>query len=86
MIILCDPGPGVRERLRACLPGPVTELESPHLLSNDQVVTPARKAEVDVEADVACLLAALQRCLERGASLPWQGVLPIYPTSPVGPV
>lgn len=64
----------------------VTELERPHLLSDDRVVTPACKAEVDVEADVACLLAALQRCLERGESLPWQGVLPIYPTSPVGPV
>jgi len=64
----------------------VTELEPPHLLSEGQIVTPALEAEVDVEADVAALLAVLQQRLERGDHLPWQAVLPIYPTSPVGPV
>ena len=64
----------------------VTELEPPHLLSEGQIVTPALEAEVDVEADVAALLAVLQQRLEPGDHLPWQAVLPIYPTSPVGPV
>ena len=64
----------------------VTELEVPHLLEDGRVVTPARSAELDVEADVACLLTQLQHRLERRDHLPWQGVLPIYPTSPVGPV
>jgi len=64
----------------------VTEIEVPHLLEDGRVVTPARSAELDVEADVACLLTQLQLSLERRDHLPWQGVLPIYPTSPVGPV
>ena len=64
----------------------VTELEIPHLLADDRAVTPARPVELDVESDVVCLLTALQRSLERGEHLPWQGVLPIYPTSPVGQV
>ena len=47
---------------------------------------PAVEAEVDVDVDVAALLGRLQRALQRDESLPWQPVLPIYPTSPVGPV
>ena len=38
------------------------------------------------EADVVSLMAQLQHSLERRDRLPWQEVLPIYPTSPVGPV
>lgn len=64
----------------------VTEIEVPHLLEEGRVVTPARSAELDVEADVVSLMTQLQHSLERRDRLPWQEVLPIYPTSPVGPV
>ena len=64
----------------------VTEIEVPHLLEEGRVVTPALAAELDVEADVVSLMAQLQHSLERRDRLPWQEVLPIYPTSPVGPV
>ena len=61
------------------------ELEAPHLLSEDQQVTPAVQASDDVDADVAQLLRCLQGPCRRPAS-PWSQVLPFYPTSPVGPV
>ena len=64
----------------------VEELQAPRLLEADQQVSPAVEAEVDVDVDVAALLGRLQRSLQRDESLPWQPVLPIYPTSPVGPV
>ena len=64
----------------------VNEIEVPHLLEEGRVVTPARSAELDVEADVVSLMTQLQHSLERRDRLPWQEVLPIYPTSPVGPV
>ena len=64
----------------------VTEIEVPHLLEEGRVVTPALAAELDVEADVVSLMAQLQHSLQRRDRLPWQEVLPIYPTSPVGPV
>ena len=44
------------------------------------------EAHDDVEADVICLLNRLQTALARGQDYPWQSVLPIYPTSPVGVV
>ena len=64
----------------------VLELEAPHLLSEDQQVTPAVQASDDVDADVAQLLRCLQGALQGGQPLPWSQVLPLYPTSPVGPV
>ena len=63
----------------------VLELEAPHLLSEDQQVTPAVQASDDVDADVAQLLRCLQGALQGGQPLPWSQVLPLYPTSPVGP-
>ena len=70
-------------RVRAAV---VEELEAPHLLEADRIVSPAIEAAVDVDADVEALLGRLQQALQRGEPLPWQPVLPIYPTSPVGPV
>ena len=64
----------------------VTELRTPHLLEDGQVVTPSISESPNVEADVACLLTVLQQRLAHGDAMPWQPVLPIYPTSPVGPV
>ena len=64
----------------------IQELEAPHLLDADRIVSPAIEAAVDVDADVEALLGRLRQALQRGELLPWQPVLPIYPTSPVGPV
>ena len=64
----------------------VEERQAPHLLEADQLVSPAVEAVVDVDADVATLLVCLQQAMQRDEPLSWQPVLPIYPTSPVGPV
>lgn len=64
----------------------VIELEAPHLLSDDHQVTPAVQASADVDADVVQLLRCLQRAVQGDQPLPWNPVLPLYPTSPVGPV
>lgn len=45
---------------------------------------PRRPAEVAVAADVAALLAIAHRAHQGGQPAPWQPVLPLYPTSPVG--
>ena len=70
-------------RVRAAV---VEELQAPHLLEANRIVSPATEAAVDVDADVAALLGRLGQALQWGEPLPWQPVLPIYPTSPVGPV
>ena len=67
--------------------GVVEELEHPHLLQPGRSLGPrVLEAEDDVEADVICLLNQLQTAHARGQTSPWQSVLPIYPTSPVGVV
>ena len=69
------------------LEGRVNELEPPHLIEPGRVLAgPALDAQEEVEADVVGLLELLRVAVERGASCPWQTVLPIYPTSPVGTV
>jgi hypothetical protein len=40
-------------------------------------------AQDDVRADVAALLAVATQAHGQNRPAPWQGVLPIYPTSPV---
>ena len=65
---------------------PVEELERPRLLSEDEDPSPALTMELDVASDV---LHLLQRCChweQEATQGPWEPVLPIYPTSPVGPV
>ena len=67
--------------------GAIEELEPPHLLQPGRALGPTvLEADDDVEADVICLLNQLQTALDCGQSCPWQSVLPIYPTSPVGVV
>ena len=64
----------------------VVEIEAPHLLEGEREVAPAFTATEAVEEDVRRLLslcAAAHRC---GRLAPWSTVLPLYPTSPVGPV
>ena len=66
--------------------GSVEELERPRLLREDEDPSPALTMKLDVESDV---LHLLQRCCyweQEATPGPWDPVLPIYPTSPVGPV
>lgn len=65
----------------------VQELETPHLLAVDRDLgTRVLEAQEEVEADVTQLLWRLADAVASGAPCPWQTVLPIYPTSPVGVV
>ena len=64
----------------------VEELESPRLLSECDQPAPAVAMAVDVPADVLELLRFCRQCHDRDLPGPWEPVLPIYPTSPVGPV
>ena len=66
--------------------GSVTELERPHLLKDGQTAVPALPMVDDVEADVSRLLDLSLQAHRRGDPGPWEAVLPIYPTSPVGQV
>ena len=65
---------------------PVEELERPRLLSEDEDPSPALSMELDVASDVQHLLQRCCRWEQEDAPGPWELVLPIYPTSPVGPV
>ncbi len=67
-------------------PVPVEELECPRLLRDDEQPIPALAMVLDVESDVQHLL---ERCVyweQESRPGPWEQVLPIYPTSPVGPI
>ena len=64
----------------------VEELESPRLLSECDQPAPAVAMAVDVPADVLELLRFCRQCHDLDLPGPWEPVLPIYPTSPVGPV
>jgi len=66
--------------------GRIEEIRSPHLLPPGQQVEPVLTAENDVAADVEHLLDLLHQAHRLGTAGPWQSVLPLYPTSPVGPV
>ena len=63
----------------------VRELSAPHLLQPEQEVAPALDASDDAATDVGRLLKLLKTMHAAGEALPWEGVLPLYPTSPVGP-
>jgi tRNA threonylcarbamoyl adenosine modification protein YeaZ len=76
-------------------PGPadgvmeVVELQPPRLYPGTAGLAaihpaPCLPAEVAVEADVAALLAISGRAHRLGQPAPWQPVLPLYPSSPVG--
>ena len=66
--------------------GLVHELSLPTLLPQGASPQPAVEAQLDVAKDVGRLLQLLQRSHRAGVAMPWAGVLPIYPTSPVGQV
>ena len=66
--------------------GRIEEIRAPHLLPPGQRVEPVLAAEEDVAADVERLLALLGQAYSLETAAPWQPVLPLYPTSPVGPV
>ena len=65
-------------------PGGVVELEAPRLFAEagPGPQGPCREAQVQLPDDVAQLLAIAAS--RRGSPAPWQPVLPLYPTSPVG--
>jgi len=82
---LYGPGPGSGGRQG----GPVVELQAPRLHADAAslaAIHPAARqpAEVEVAADVTELLAIAQQAHQGGQPAPWQPVLPLYPTSPVG--
>ena len=64
----------------------VEELETPHLLADDAQPSPALAMAENVEADVSRLLDLCFAAHQQGRSASWDGVLPHYPTSPVGVV
>jgi tRNA threonylcarbamoyl adenosine modification protein YeaZ len=65
---------------------PVQELEPPRLLREDEDPSPALTMELDVASDVQHLLERCCHWEQEATPGPWEPVLPIYPTSPVGPV
>jgi len=65
---------------------PVEELERPRLLREDEDPSPALTMELDVASDVQHLLELCCQWDLEDTPGPWEPVLPIYPTSPVGPV
>ena len=62
------------------------ELEVPRLLDPDEQPSPAVSMTVDVPADVLQLLRCCRFFHDTQRAGPWDPVLPIYPTSPVGTV
>lgn len=66
--------------------GMADELEVPRLLGPDEQPAPAVPMTVDVPADVMQLLRCCCAFHDAQRPGPWEPVLPIYPTSPVGPV
>lgn len=66
--------------------GRVDELQEPHLLPDGPSPSPALTMAENVDADVGRLLDLCLEAYRANASAPWQSVLPIYPTSPVGVV
>ena len=64
----------------------VEELECPRLLKEEEDPSPALIMELDVASDVQHLLKRCCQWEQEDTPGPWEPVLPIYPTSPVGPV
>ena len=61
------------------------ELQPPHLLPEGSLVKPSLLVKDDVERDVARLLDLSCLSDSLNQNMCWSSVLPIYPTSPVGP-
>lgn len=69
-----------------CAETDLRELKVPVLLDDAEQPAPALTMAVDVGCDVLQLLRLCQDRHASDASGPWDAVLPIYPTSPVGAV
>ena len=69
-----------------CAEMDLRELQVPVLLQAAEQPAPEVTMAVDVACDVLQLLRCCQDRHSRHASGPWDPVLPIYPTSPVGSV
>lgn len=76
----------VAGRYRLSSAGSVEELERPRLLREDEDPSPALIMQLDVASDVQHLLERCCQWDQEGTPGPWESVLPLYPTSPVGPV
>lgn len=70
----------------SCAEADLRELQAPKLLDDAEQPAPALTMGVDVGSDVLQLLRFCQERHAAQASGPWNSVLPIYPTSPVGSV
>ena len=66
--------------------GRVDEVQEPHLLADGQDSFPALTMAENVDSDVGRLLDLCCEAHRANVPAPWQSVLPIYPTSPVGVV
>jgi len=66
--------------------GGIAEREAPRLYGqlSDLPAGPRLEARVDPDADVDQLLRLSGLAATAGSAAPWAGVLPLYPTSPVG--
>jgi tRNA threonylcarbamoyl adenosine modification protein YeaZ len=67
--------------------GGMAEWEAPRLYARASDLPPGERLEarVEVAADVSQLLRLSALAAGAGAAAPWSTVLPLYPTSPVGP-
>jgi tRNA threonylcarbamoyladenosine biosynthesis protein TsaB len=72
----------------ATVPGGIAELRPPRLYPEPAALAdhPRAAAAAALPEDVAELLAVSDASASAGRAAPWQPVLPLYPTSPVGEV
>jgi tRNA threonylcarbamoyl adenosine modification protein YeaZ len=70
------------------VPGGIAERRAPRLYADDSALAlhPRAAATALLPEDVGELLAVAQASAAAGHAGPWQPVLPLYPTSPVGEV
>ena len=60
-----------------------SELISPHLISNQELMQPSIFATNNIEKDIISLINFSEYCKNSKIQSNWQNTLPIYPTSPV---
>ena len=61
----------------------VMEIETPHLITSTNMISPSLEKIDNAAEDVRRLLIILENETLVNNCLPWDTVLPIYPTSPV---
>ncbi len=79
---------GGHYQLKKAIPtvdGPtILELITPRLIKSEFEIEPELNAEVNVQEDVLQLLALCEKAHHERKKSPWNEIVPIYPTSPVG--